>query len=87
MMATRSGGASTAQVGKLSEARQALEKALGLPVAARMGGGSLSLMVAVKTDEELDKANKFLGGKSSFQRFAVEIREQAKPQEKGNKKK
>ena len=85
-MATRSGGASTALIGKLSEARQSLEKQLGLPVAARMGA-SLSLMVAVKSDEEREKVTQFLGKNQSFQRFAVEIRELAKAQDKNAKKK
>jgi hypothetical protein len=88
-MATRSGGTSTATIGKLSEARQSLEKALGLPVAARMGGGAFGLMVATKTDEDVARVKAFLKDGSSYQRFTVEIREMAKPQdkpEKGKKK-
>lgn len=57
-MATRSGGASTAQVGALQEARRSLEKELRLPVASSIGK-DLRLLVACKDDEDVKKVAAF----------------------------
>jgi len=53
LMATRSGGASISDVGRLQEARADLERQLGIPVAASIGRDlRLRLLAYPKTDEQ-----------------------------------
>jgi len=75
-MATRSGGGlSTAGTAALSEARHALEKELKIiPVASRVNEAGYSLMLSVRSEEELALVNKVLKN-GTYRKFSVEIRD------------